>query len=285
MLRFLNTKSARCGAALGVVCALAVDAALAAPPEKKPPVSATPAPAAATPAPAPATPAAAPNAPAPPAETLTPEQLAHKELILDAYRRATALAKAEDFAGAHKVVEEFGAKAGVADPFYDELQGTILAMAKDYVAAQAAFERLLAKTPDSHIGRFNRAEMLLLQSRYAEAEKEFLAVEDMTSGKDPAVADLCRFKRVISLLCVDQVGAAGLLVPPLQENFESPALCYARATLEYAKQNTTKAIQLLEDARTRFSEGVDNLYTDSLVELRWGQRDEAGKFYFKPRLR
>jgi len=260
---------------------LACGPAWAAKPEAKAP--ATPAtPPAATPPPSAATPAPAPPKPE---ETLSPEQIAYKAQIKEAYHQATALAQKGDLAGAQKVVEDVGAKAGTTDPCYDELHGTVLALAKDYAGAQAAFERQLSKAPDSHIGRFNRAEMIMLQGRYDEAEKEFVAVETQTSGRDPAVADLCRFKRVVCLLCAGNLKAADLLVPPLQENSESPALCYARATLEYAKQNTTKAIQLLDDARTRFSEGVDNLYTDSLVELRWGQRDEAGKFFFKPRLR
>jgi tetratricopeptide (TPR) repeat protein len=241
-------------------------------------------PSAAPAGPAPVTPETAGQSAGPP-EAVPRTDPGRQARVKDAYHRAAALANDGNLAGAQKVVDEFGDAQGRSDPYYDELQGTVLAIAKDYPAAQAAFERMLAKTPNSHIGRFNRAEMIMLQARYDDAEKEFAAVEELASGRDPAVADLCRFKRIMCFLSAGKLTAADLLVPPLQENSESPALCYARAALAWAKHHTTKAVQLLEDAHTRFSEPVENLYTDSLVELRWGQRDETGRFFFKPRLR
>jgi predicted Zn-dependent protease len=243
----------------------------------------------ATPAPAPALSLApaVPASPAAPVPTekppeLSPEEAARKQLINDSYRRACELAKGGDFDGAFRVVQDFAARAGASDPYYHELRGTVLALKKDYPAAQKAFEQMLAVTPNSHIGRFNRAEMIFLQGHYEEAEKEFAAIEETVGPRDPAVADLCRYKRVLAFLAMGKTSAADLLVPPLREGNESPALSYSRAAQAYVAKNIVKAVQLLEDARVRFPEGVDTLYTDSLVELHWGQRDPQGHFIFKP---
>lgn len=226
--------------------------------------------------PAAAVPPQTPTAPAAPDD-------GRKDFMRDCFHRATALAQASDFAGANKVLSEFAQKHGQEDPYYDELQGTLLAMQKDYPAAQQAFERELAKTPDSFVGRFNRAEMIMLQSHYAVAEREFGAIERLRSPQDPAVADLCRFKRVVCYLCEGDLSAAELLVPPVKEEFESPALYYARATLEFAKKNQETATKMLAEARSHFSLQVEGLYTDCLVEMRWGQREPDGQFAFKPR--
>jgi tetratricopeptide (TPR) repeat protein len=221
----------------------------------------------------------APAAPVPEAEDGV------KEWRVAAYRQAAALAKASDFAGAEKVIAELAPKLPPGDPFCDELRGTVLALGKDYAAAQQAFERVLATTPESHINQFNRAEMIFLQGRYAESEPAFAAVEQLTSQRDPAVADLCRFKRLLSLLAQGKIQAAEVFVPPVQEPGESPALTFSRATVAFAKKDHAAANRFLADAYARFTTGVTNLYSDSLVELHWGQRDPEGRFHFRPRLR
>jgi Flp pilus assembly protein TadD len=210
---------------------------------------------------------------------------ASKEERTAAYRQATELAKAADFAGAEKVISGLAPKLAPGDPFCEELRGTVLAIGKDYARAEQAFQRVLAVTPDSHINRFNRAEMVFLQGRYADAEKAFTELEEFTSQRDPAVADLCRFKRILSLLAQGKHSAAEIFVPPVREPNESPALTYARASLAFAKKDLASAKTFLDDAQTRFSTGVANLYTDSLVELHWGQRDSGGRFFFRPKLR
>src|SRR2546423_1116504 len=87
------------------------------------------------------------------------------------------------------------------------------------------------------------------------------ATPSSAGPRGPGVAGFCRSKRVHCFLALGKPGSADLLVPPLREGNESPALSYARAAQAYIAGNPTKAVQLLEDARTRFSQGVDNLFT------------------------
>jgi hypothetical protein len=99
--------------------------------------------------------------------------------------------------------------------------------------------------------------------------------------RDVAIADLARYKRVICRLAKGDLPAADLLIPPVKEDEESPALTYSRAALAYRKSDLKAANQLAEKAQARFTEGVQNLYLDSLLELGWMQRDAEGKYRFK----
>jgi hypothetical protein len=203
----------------------------------------------------------------------------------EAYRAASDFARAGDLAGARRVLTELAQAIGENDPLCDELEGTILALTKDYVGAEAAFTRQGKKQPNNYVPRFNRAEMFFLQARYGEAEDRFAEIEEMTGAKEPSVADLCRYKRLLCRLGVGDIARAEILVPPAKENDESPAVTFSRASLAYAKQEDYKAMKIIEDGRARFPIDVENLYTDSLVELRWGQKDDSGQFAFRPRLR
>lgn len=204
-----------------------------------------------------------------------------QDQISAVYKRATGLAKAGDYAGAQKAVDEYAAQAGSDDPFTHELRGTILTQQREYVAAEKEFAQVIERTPSSHIGRFNHAEVVFLQQRYDEAEKEFAAVETLMIDRDVAIADLARYKRVICRLAKGNLPAADLLIPPVKEDEESPALTYSRAAFACRKGDLKSANELAEKAQTRFTEGVQNLYVDSLLELHWMERDAEGRYRFK----
>ena len=224
------------------------------------------------------TPPVAPPAPAPGAGEQAKNELA--SFIRDALERATALARAGDHAAAAAVVDEVRAKLGPKDPFVDELRGTVLTLKKDYSAAEASFRAMLEKAPESHVGRFNLAEMLFLQARYDEAERTFAAIESARREADPALADLCRFKRVVSFLAGGRVGEAEALLPGSEKGPSSPAVQYSRAAIRHIKKLPLRAAETINHARGEFSPDVENLFVDSFIELQWGSRDESGKFAF-----
>ena len=201
-------------------------------------------------------------------------------LSRDAHARATTLARAGDHAGAAAVVDEVLARLGPKDPFVDELRGTVMTLKKDYSAAEASFRAMLEKTPESHVGRFNLAEMLFLQARYDEAERTFAALESARHEADPALADLCRFKRVVSFLAGGRVDEAEALLPRSEKTPSSPAVQYSRAAIRFVKKLPARAAETINHARGEFSPDVENLFVDSFIELRWGSRDDSGKFSF-----
>ncbi len=142
---------------------------------------------------------------------------------------------------------------------------------------------MLSKAPQSRVASFNLAEMAFLQGRYTEADPAFAALEAAQREADPALSDLCRFKRVVCKLALDQLAEAEKLLPILEKTVSSPAVQYSRAALLYAQKHFERASEAIGEARNTFSPGVENLYVDSLIELRWGSRDSAGQFSFNPR--
>lgn len=254
--------------------------------ETSPPIQAEPAKPESAPPTVPPQPGGEPK---PAAESKTPGPQAEKEAkdreaMRDTAARARSLAQKGDFENALKVVEEWP-KRSSKDAFYYELKGTVQTLAKDYEGAETSFTKMLEQQPTSYVALFNRAETIMLQGRYAKAEAEFEKVEQDRSGVDAPVADLARFKRVACLLAQTKLPAADLLVPPIQENNESPALYYSRAMIRWVRKDIPGATKLLSEARTHFSPDVDNLYTDTFVEFGWGRRDETGQFVFAPKFR
>ena len=208
------------------------------------------------------------------------EALAFKR---DAVGRASILARRGDHSAAMDVVREVREKLGEEEPFVDELSGTVEALEKKYAEAETSFRKQLKKTPESQVGRFNLAEMIFLQGRYEEAEHEFAGLEALKREADPALADLCRYKRVVCRLALGKTPEAEALLPADGAAPASPAVQYSRAAVSYARQDFKAAAAAIEDARARFSPDVENLYVDSLIELRWGGRDAEGKFGFVAR--
>ena len=227
-----------------------------------------------------ATPQVAPP-PLPPATDAGPRK-DPPSLQRDALERATALARTGDHAAAATVVDELQGRLGPKDPFVDELRGTVLTLKKDYAAAEASFRAMLEKAPDSHVGRFNLAEMLFLQARYDEAGRTFAAIESGRREADPALADLCRFKRVVSYLASGRVEEAEGLLPKAEKGPSSPAVQYSRAAIRHVKKLPARAAETINHARSEFSPDVENLFVDSFIELHWGNRDDTGKFTFVP---
>lgn len=190
------------------------------------------------------------------------------------------MARAGDHAGAAAIVDEVEKKLGPKDAFVDELRGTLLTLKKDYAGAEASFRAMLEKAPESHVGRFNLAEILFLQARYEEAERTFAAIESARREADPALADLCRFKRVVNLLAGARVSEAEALLPRSESGPSSPAVQYSRAAIRFVKKLPARAAETINHARTEFSADVENLFVDSFIELGWGRRDDSGKFAF-----
>lgn len=228
-----------------------------------------------------------PKAEQPPAAPAPPTQGANEKppsesssFIQDALARATTLAHAGDHVAAGAVVDEVAKRLGPKDAFVDELRGTVLTLKKDYGAAEASFQAMLEKAPDSHVARFNLAEMMFLQARYDEGERAFAALESTRREADPALADLCRFKRVVSFLAGGRVEEAEALLPRSEKGPSSPAVQYSRAAIRFVKKLPARAAETINHARTEFSRDVENLFVDSFIELNWGSRDSEGKFSF-----
>ena len=92
---------------------------------------------------------------------------------LQCLKLATAQARRDDFPSAIRVLASARKELGAADPFVDELEGTLLVMKKDYAGGEVSFRKEVDKAPDSVAGRFNLAETIFLQRRYLRGGNEF----------------------------------------------------------------------------------------------------------------
>jgi len=193
--------------------------------------------------------------------------------------QGSAYARRNDFASAMKILAVVKKKLGPEDPFVDELKGTLLVMKKDYAGGEVSFRKMVTKLPDSVTGRFDLGESIFLQGRYEEAEVTFAYLDELERDHDPALADLCRFKRVMCLLAAGLIDRAASLLPAQSDpNYGSPAMRYGAAAVSYARKDFAAANSIIASTRAEMGEDVENLFADSFIELRWGGRDDGGNF-------
>jgi tetratricopeptide (TPR) repeat protein len=194
--------------------------------------------------------------------------------------RATACAQKGDHVGAMKAIEVAIIRLGTKVLFIDEMRGTVQSLEKDYPAAEASFRVMLEKSPESYVARFNLSEMIFLQGRYQEAETNFAAIEDARRQSDPAVADLCHYKRIICRLAAGSIDEAEAILPSEETVPPNPVAFFGKAVILFAKKDIEGADKAIDDASKHFSLEAEKLYLDSLLELKWGARAPSGKFHF-----
>lgn len=218
-----------------------------------------------------------------------------KSLQAESLEHATQMARAGDFDGAVALAEQLRLRMVASDPFPDELLGSVLTIKKDYVNAEKSYRAMLVKAPNSPIAHFNLAEVIFLQTRYEESEEMFAALEATQSQTDPALADLCRFKRVICLLALRKIQVVEKMMPPPPEKKESstaplneqqevapqsPAVMYSQSAIQFFKGQLADANQTIAIARKQFTPETENLFVDSFIEMEWGGRGAEGTFAF-----
>ena len=116
--------------------------------------------------------------------------------------------------------------------------------------------------------------------------------EDLPLWKRPGMKAIPRWRTyaasnvVVCLLALGVPEKASALLPPANDDAPSSSYSWSMpdAAVFYARKNFAKADEAVGEARKSFSAEVENLYTDSFVELRWGKRDAEGKFNFTPPL-
>jgi hypothetical protein len=60
-------------------------------------------------------------------------------------------------------------------------------------------------------------------------------------------------------------------------------LSYSKAAIQYARGEREVAAKTLAQARAQFGASVEDLFSDSFAEMKWGERDAAsGRFGFFP---
>lgn len=105
-----------------------------------------------------------------------------------------------------------------------------------------------------------------------------ISAESARHESDPALAALCRFKRVVSFFDKRACGR-GASASCGNRSIQPRSVVFAGG-LRFIKKLSARAAETLNHARNEFTPDVENLFIDSFIELHWGSRDDGAKFAF-----
>lgn len=204
-----------------------------------------------TPAPpaAAAEPTAAPTVD-PVAEQLKP-LLAEFSQLFDARRfeeSSQVLEKAEAIAPEHEVV--LSARAG------------IFAESGKLDEARAIYQKLLEKSPDAFVPKYNLAELLLLDDQFDQGRE---AYEKLL--KEFPNSDLIRYKILLTHLAQKNLEAALPWLDQLRQPTPTPFMLYGSAAIALYNADLLTGRRIILSAEQLFGPGRQKLLHDSLAEI------------------
>lgn len=190
---------------------------------------------------------------------------------------AAGLAEVQDLQGRQRYVDALLKLDELEKSFPDNgdlynLRGSIqLAPGiRDFEKAEAAFSKAASLAKDPLAPAFNLAELAFVKHDWPEALKRFQKVLQDHPKMPLQVRHLSAFK---ILICQLQTGQVAEAETTLKNHFtfmdDTPAYYFAKAALEFQKENQLEAQTWLNKASTLFTEKHTLSYMDSLIEARW----------------
>ena len=119
---------------------------------------------------------------------------------------------------------------GVQDTW--SMRGAIYAEQRAYEKAEDAFDHASALAPENFWPRYNLAQLLFMQKKYAAAEAAFEKL-----GDDPQHRELVQFKLILLDLIQNNPGKASVVLQSMKEPSDTAAYYFAHAAWEFAHQN------------------------------------------------
>lgn len=187
--------------------------------------------------------------------------LAEAQNLQSRHRYFDALAKLDE-------AEKLDAK----DPNIPNVRGAIFLVPalRRFDEAKVEFERALVLDKGALAPKFNLAELVYVEQKFAEAETAFAAIVKEYPKMPLQVRHLVVFKLFVSKVKQDKFPEAEAL---LKENFsfmdDTPAYYYAKAAMAFQRKNEPEAQDWLARAGVIFKPGETAAYVDSLMEARW----------------
>lgn len=160
-------------------------------------------------------------------------------------------------------------KAAAAQPddlFVLNLLGAAHTKLKDFPAAQACFDKILAKQPNFFPAKFNVGVLLFLQRRYPEALDYFGKMEASDRRNE-----LLQFKVFLCMLQMGNQEGAAKFLKGIKYPGDTPAWYYAQAAWESKAGNKKKAVEYLTAAKYVFGQKTalfDETFDDLGISLR-----------------
>jgi tetratricopeptide (TPR) repeat protein len=144
------------------------------------------------------------------------------------------------------------------------LRGAVYAEKGDFGRANAHFDKALLAEPRAFWPRFNKAEVLLMEKKYAEARTAF---EEMLA-KVPS-SDMVQFKLVLIHLKENDIEAAKNQLDRMKFPSDSAAYYYAHAAFELAQGKKEDGQYWIKSGDAIFGFERNVVLYDSLADLGW----------------
>ena len=153
-------------------------------------------------------------------------------------------------------------KPGLFDSI--KMRGAIYAERRDFVRAKEMLEKALTIQPNALLPKFNLAEVLLMQKKFAEAREGFEAI--VGQGR---VTEVVQFKIIITYLGEGNDAKSRELIDHIKFPGDTAAYYYANAGWEFAHGNAKKANEFLDTANSIFGPSRNFVFYDTLADMGW----------------
>jgi tetratricopeptide (TPR) repeat protein len=154
------------------------------------------------------------------------------------------------------------------------LKGALHVRKKDYPTAAAAFGKILEKSPNNAVARFNLGEVHFLQKNYPKA-KEFFGQFLKEPGNSQNA--LARYKIFLCDLLGADPAAATQTLKGLEPTISHPFYYYANAASAFKAGRESAAREYIQSAFGIYPGGLNAAFADSLVELGWLKQEEIAQ--------
>jgi predicted Zn-dependent protease len=135
-------------------------------------------------------------------------------------------------------------------PILDSLQAAIMVGKRDYNGARAVYAKITARDPKAFFPRFNMVELYMLESRYEEARKGFIALLDLYPGNQAVL-----YKILLACLKENKRADADTWLARLNQPPVTAFTCYGNAAAAIADNNLGVARAWMIQAENDYKPG------------------------------
>jgi tetratricopeptide (TPR) repeat protein len=149
------------------------------------------------------------------------------------------------------------------------LEGAAWTKAKEFDKAKVAFKKCLSLDPESLEARFNLAELEFVSKNY---EQALLAFDTLIADEPrfPArTRNLILYKIFLCNLMLDNTEKVNEMLAAFNYMSDTPEYYYANAAIAFHADDKDEARSWLRSAARIYSRMMQELFVDSLVELKW----------------
>lgn len=155
------------------------------------------------------------------------------------------------------------------NPMLANVRGSIYTAMRDFLKAHECFENAASQSPDAFEPKFNLAELLYVEQKYAEAEAAFTGILAAFPKLREEVRHLTQFKIIVCQLKQDKNGDAEKGMNAFTSMDDTPAYFYCKAATAFQKKDKVDGQSWLDKAMRIFKPQQNAIYIDTLVEAQW----------------